>query len=71
MIGEIIMVVLFCIVLFCGIWEAVSELCKARREYRESMAESMVDLELSMERMNALADRAKAITDQLDGDEEG
>ncbi len=71
MIEEIIVVGLFCAVLFCGIWAAVSEFCKARREYRESIAESMVDLELSMERMSALADRAKAITDQLEDDKEG
>ena len=71
MIEEIIVVGLFCAVLFCGIWAAVSEFCEARREYRESIAESMVDLELSMERMNALADRAKAITEQLEDDKEG
>ena len=65
MIEEIIVVGLFCAVLFCGIWAAVTEFCKARREYRESLADSMVDLELSMERFNATIERLKEVEDAI------
>lgn len=59
MIGDIIMVVLFCIVLFCGIWAAVTGFLEARKSYREEIADSMVDLELSMEQFNATIERLK------------
>ena len=68
MIGDIIMVVLFCIVLFCGIWAAVSAFLEARKSYREEIADSMVDLELSVERFNATIERLKEGNDEHNGE---
>lgn len=65
MIGDIIVVVLFCIVLFCGIWAAITGFLEARKAYREEIADSMVDLELSMERLNATVERLKEVDDAI------
>ena len=65
MIGDIIMVVLFCIVLFCGIWAAVTGFLEARKSYWEEIADSMVDLELSVERFNATIERLKEVDDAI------